>query len=100
MVAERACGGVALAALLHSRRYWLLSAYETRARATMVFCGDRVLCAESEPALSLDDGDDGAAVSGDPDLGNAGDDGVRRGDARGQGPSGEAEADRACAVDW
>ncbi len=44
--------------------------------AAMGACGDAVFWAESESALSVDDGDDGAAVSGAADLADAADDGV------------------------
>ena len=51
--------------------------------AALGVCGDGLLRAESEPALSLDDGHDGAAVSRGADLADAAYDGVHGCDPRG-----------------
>ena len=84
VVAERAGGCVAFDGLLHAGGGGVLSAVPADAGAAMGAGGDGVLCAESEPAVSLDDGDDGAAVSGAADLDDAADGGVRGGDTRGR----------------
>ena len=70
-------------AVLHPRRGGLLPAVPADAGAALGAGGDGVLCAESEPAVSVDDGDDGAAVSGAAGLDDAADGGVRRRDSRG-----------------
>src|SRR5208283_1904163 len=83
VVAERAGGRVAVAGVLCAQRCGVLSAVPTDGGAALGVGGDGVLRAESEPAVSGDDGDDGAAVFGAADLGHAADGGVRGRDPRG-----------------
>src|ERR1700686_2559692 len=90
---------MAVGAVLCRRRGWVLPPLPAPAGAALGGGSDHVLRAQPEPTLSVDDGDDRAAISGVADLAGTDHARMRRCAACGQYEGGERATDTARCVD-